>query len=65
MSRRQQGCRAAPGDRLRAEQCINRWPRDAQRLSDVAEDGTQCADPQRTVTRNRDVMLALLHGGQA
>ena len=34
-------------------------------FSDVAEDGTQGADPQRTVTRNGNMMLAFLPRGEA
>jgi hypothetical protein len=39
------------GTHLLAEQRFHqRWFRDAQVLSDVTEDSTQCADPQRIVT---------------
>jgi hypothetical protein len=54
------------GANLLSEQGLQqRLSRDAQVLSHVSEDGTQCADPQRLVTGNRDVMLAAPSGGQA
>lgn len=34
-------------------------------LGDVPEDSTQCANPQRSVTWHRDVMLTPLGRGQA
>jgi hypothetical protein len=41
-------------------------PRRRKAQADIAsQDGTQCADPQRTVAQNRDVMLAFLRCGQA
>ena len=56
----------SPGKRLIVEQRFHKClPRHAQMFSDVIEDGTEGADPQRTVTRNRDVMLTPLRRCQA
>jgi hypothetical protein len=49
-----------------AEQGLQqRLSRDVQVLGHVSEDSAQCADPQRLVMGNRDVVLAASSGGQA
>ena len=48
-----QGFSMELGTHLLAEQSFHqRWFRDAQVLSNIAEDSTQCADPQRSMAWN-------------
>jgi hypothetical protein len=54
-------CHMIVNSLLPAEQRVHqRLPWDAQVFGYIAEYSTQRANPQRTVTRDRDVMLALL-----